>query len=113
MQLDLGKCYLTVTRDAGDKKFYGVKCARGENQFLHHLMKELNKKYALGLVKRHIQADGHLAGNRYQCYLRSSNVKKGEEGLYIFNPLFAIKGLEKDWNKHGFVALAVQRWTNE
>ena len=82
--------FVTFHRDSTDPKFYGVKFAKGEHALFHYLKGWLNDR-GFSLVKKRVQADGHLMGDEYQPYLRATNVM-------IVSQFYALRGAEEDWN---------------
>lgn len=99
---------LTVIREEGDPKFYGVRNAAGESNFLYWLKNLLNSQ-GFNLVKTRMWKDGHLVDDMQQ-YLRTTSpaaVKKGAPNIYLHNGYWAIRGLEEDWNKEGKTRLSL------
>jgi hypothetical protein len=88
---------LSVTREEGDPKFYGVREGKGESNFLHYLKTELNKK-GFDLIKKRAWKDGHLLDDMQQ-YLRTKNKSSKTPHVYIISNMWAIRGLEVDWNE--------------
>jgi len=103
---------LTVKREPGDPKFYGVNLARGESRFLYWLKGILNKEpYNLGLIKKRMHKDGHMV-DKCQQYLRTAKITRGKPYMMIYNDYWAISGVEEDWNK-GEAELAIERGIGE
>lgn len=100
---------LTVVREEGDPKFYGVINAAGESKFLHWLKNLLNSQ-GFDLIKTRMWKDGHLTSDIKQ-YLRVRSpqaVKKGAPNIALHNEYWDIRGLEEDWNK-GETTIALLR----
>ena len=100
---------LTIQRETGDPKFYGVREAKGESNLLYYLKKHLNKQ-GFDLIKKRMWKDGNMMDDMQQ-YLRS-RVKKGK-AIMLWNGNWAIRGLEEYWNQNKPVLLRVERdiWT--
>lgn len=99
---------LTVIREEGDPKFYGVIGGKGESNFLYWLKNLLNSQ-GFNLIKTRMWKDGHLVDDMKQ-YLRTVSpaaVKKGAPNIYLHNEYWAIRGLEEDWNKEGQTRIAL------
>jgi len=103
---------LTVEREEGDPKFYGVREAKGESNFLYWLKGILNKPpYNLGLIKKRMWKDGHLVDD-IQQYLRTGTIRVGKPYMMIYNNHWAIRGIEEDWNQ-GKAILSIERGIGE
>lgn len=87
---------LIVKREAADKKYYGTANGAGESQLLHAIKNELNKQ-GYDLIKKRMWKDGHLVDDMQQ-YLRTRKKGAGKADIYIYNPVWAIRGAEKDFN---------------
>lgn len=87
--------YLTVQREEGDPKFYGV--ATGESRLLHYLKTQLNAQ-GYDLIKKRMWKDGHLMDDTQQ-YLRTRSPKSKGPHVFIWNGQWAIRGAEVDWNE--------------
>lgn len=101
--------HLTVIREEGDPKFYGVLHGKGESSFLYWLKNLLNSQ-GFDLVKTRMWKDGHLVSDLKQ-YLRVRSVyavMKGAPNIALHNEYWDIRGLECDWN-HGKVEIALIR----
>jgi hypothetical protein len=99
---------IVVEREEGDPKFYGVKDAKGESNFLHWLKGILNKPpYSFDLIKKRMWKDGHMMDNLQQ-YLRTRKQRKGAPYMMIWNGNWQINGIEEDWNA-GKCMLRVER----
>ena len=104
MLLEFKGTSLIVTREAGDKKYYGTGNAAGESNLLHAIKTELNKQ-GYDLIKKRMWKDGHLVDDMQQ-YLRTRKKGAGKADIYIWNTIWAIRGAEKDFND-GEVTLGV------
>ena len=109
MKITLKKNCCIVEREAGDKKFYGVRNAAGESAFLHTLKKELNKQ-GYDFIKKRMWKDGHMM-DEIQQYLRERKTVKGRM-LCIFNTFWMIRGANEDFNE-GKVVLGVDNLREE
>ena len=111
MKIEIDGLRLTVIREPKDPRFYGLKNAAGESQFLYHLKKWWNEKvgtfenplYNCKLIKKRMGKDGHMV-DEMQQYLRSAKpVKVDDDGdklyLAIHNTHWAINGLNDDFNE--------------
>lgn len=87
---------LTLTREEGDPKFYGLRNGKGESNLLHYLKTELNKR-GFDLIKKRMWKDGHLVDDMQQ-YLRTRNQSSKTPHIYIYSHMWAVRGLESDWN---------------
>ena len=105
MKLEFSKNILTVVREKGDPRFYGIKHGKGESRLLHQIKMKLNK-LGYDLIKKRMCKDGHLT-DQYQQYLRSRKIKKGAKNICIHNHMFAIRGAEEDFNNEGKVELMI------
>jgi len=111
-KITIGETYITVKREEGDPKFYGVREAKGESNFLYWLKGILNKEpYNLDLIKKRMWKDGHLV-DEYQQYLRTRNIRKGKPCMAIYNSGFMIRGIEEAWNQ-GEAVLTIAREIGE
>jgi len=106
-QITFAETYLTVKREEGDPKFYGVQNAAGESNFLYWLKNILNKQCGFDLIKKRMCKDGHLVDDMQQ-YLRTRSPKSGGPKIAIYNSRWAIEGLEKPWNEFGEVTLSIE-----
>jgi hypothetical protein len=92
----------TVTFYSGvnDPKFYGTVHAKGENALFYFLKKWLNE-HGFNLVKKSAQADGHMVGDQYQPYLRTSIdwPRNDIPHICIMSGFYALRGANEDWNK--------------
>jgi hypothetical protein len=89
---------LTVEREPGDPKFYGVAEAKGESNFLYWLKGILNKSFGFDLIKKRMWKDGHMVDDMQQ-YLRTRSQKSKGPRVMIWNTHWAINGIEEDWNQ--------------
>ena len=105
MKAIINKNYITFKREEGDPKFYGTMHAKGEHALLHFIKKWMNAR-GFSLIKKLAQKDGHMVGDQYQPYLRTSSPKKHFPHVYIISTFYAIRGANEDWNK-GEVTLAL------
>ena len=107
-QIFFAETYLTVEREPDDPKFYGVQNAAGESNFLYWLKNILNADYGYDLIKKRMYQDGHLVDDMQQ-YLRTRKPTSKGPQVAIYNPRWAIEGLEQPWNELGEVTLAIER----
>jgi hypothetical protein len=111
MKIEFGTNSLTLTREPGDPKFYGVRNGAGESALLHYLKKALN---AAGndVVKRRMWKDGHMV-DEMQQYLRTRSPKSPGAHVMIWNGSWALHGANEEWNA-GQVTLEVEYpWATE
>jgi len=99
------KSTVTLIREEGDPKFYGVKNAAGESRLFYHAVKFLNV-HGFDLIKKRAWKDGHLV-DTLQQYIRARKPGNGPS-IYLSNHQFAIAGAEEDWNQKGCVTLAME-----
>lgn len=97
-KLTFNETALTVEREAGDPRFYGVRNAAGESAFLYWLKSILNKNYGFDLIKKRMWKDGHLVSEMQQ-YLRTRNPKSRFPKVAFWNDHWQIRGLEEDFNR--------------
>lgn len=107
-RITITQATLTVEREAGDPRFYGVKNAAGESRFLGWLMGILNKHHGYDLIKKRMWRDGHLV-DEMQQYLRTRSLKSKGPQVAIYNGHWAICGLDEDFNR-GEAVLSVVGW---
>lgn len=113
-KITISETYMTIEREENDPRFYGIRLAAGESNFLYWLKNILNREpYNLNLIKKRIQKDGHLMGDEYQQYLRSRKFVKGKPYMMIFNGHYAINGCDSDWLVNGKVILIIERGIDE
>lgn len=95
-----GEGSITITREPGDRKFYGMRFAHGEHNFLHNLCKWLNAR-GFNLIKVRAQKDGHMVGDEYQPYLRppKRGRKRTAPDIYIISGFYALRGANEDFNQ--------------
>ena len=96
-QIIFAETYITVKREDGDPKFYGVQDAAGESRFLYWLKGILNDQYGFDLIKKRMAQDGHLV-DEMQKYLRTRSPRSAGPMVAIYNPRWAIEGAEKAWD---------------
>ena len=107
-KITISETYITIERESGDPKFYGIANAKGESNFLYYLKNFLNKEpYNFGLIKKRMWKDGHLMDDMQQ-YLRTRKIRKGQPYMMICNGNWQISGAEEYWNK-GQVTLLIDR----
>ena len=97
---------VTLVREAGDPKFFGMQGAKGEHALLHFLKVALNKQ-GNDLIKKRIQKDGHMMGDKYQPYLRTRGPRSKGRQVMIYSGFYAIRGANDDWNNDGEVTFCV------
>ena len=102
MKVKIKKSQVIITREANDPKFYGIKDAAGESQFLHHIKQWLNRNFNCGgkikWIKKRMHHDGHLV-DELQQYIRTDKPVKCVGGyISLHNDHWAINGLEEDFN---------------
>lgn len=97
-KLTITETALTVEREAGDPKFYGVRNAAGESRFLHWVMGILNKSHGYDLIKKRMWKDGHLVSDMQQ-YLRTRSPKSDFPKVAFWNTHWQINGLDEDFNR--------------
>jgi hypothetical protein len=105
-KLTFTKTTLTVEREPGDPRFYGVQYAKGESNFLHFLKKLLNEQYGFDLIKKRMWKDGHMVDDMQQ-YLRTRKPTSKGPKVMLWNTHWAINGLEEDWNQ-GKAVLSIE-----
>jgi len=69
MRFELADHSITIIREEGDPKFYGVVSARGESNLLYRIKRVLNCN-GFDLIKKRMHKDGHLVDDMQQ-YLRT------------------------------------------
>jgi len=95
-----------VTKEKGDKNFYGVVNAAGESALLYHVKNILNKQ-GYDLIKKRMHKDGHLVSDMQQ-YLRARKKNSDNtKNICIYNPNWLVEGAEVDYNQ-GQVILSVE-----
>jgi hypothetical protein len=104
MKLEFKESLLIVTREEGDKKYYGTINAAGESNLLHAIKTELNKQ-GYNLIKKRMWRDGHLVDDMQQ-YLRTRKKGAGKADICIWNSRWAIRGAN-DYFNDGQVELRV------
>ena len=88
---------VTFHREDSDPKFWGIKHAKGEHALFHHLKRWLNQR-GFFVIKKRAQDDGHLIGDQYQPYLRTTGPKSTTPHVMIYSGFYALRGAEEDWN---------------
>ena len=104
MIVKLTKTACIVTREKGDKKFYGIKNAKGESNLFHQIKLKLIEQ-GHKVIKKRMWKDGHMVSDMQQ-YLRT--VKGYEPSFQIWNSNWNINGAEGDYN-NGEVILSLER----
>lgn len=97
MKLKIDSHTITLYREDGDPKFYGVTNAAGESGLLHYLKNELNSR-GFHLIKKRMWKDGHMV-DEMQQYLRTDKARPDVPNVFIWNGSWAIRGAEQDWNE--------------
>ena len=105
MKVEINGTICKVTREEGDKKYYGVIGGKGESNLLHAIKNELNKQ-GYDLIKKRMWKDGHLVDDMQQ-YLRTRKKGAGKADIYIHNDMWNIRGAEEFYNERGEVELCV------
>tara|TARA_Y100001963_G_C6685428_1_gene401941 strand:+ start:308 stop:646 length:339 start_codon:yes stop_codon:yes gene_type:complete len=93
--------HLIAIREPEDKKFYGVRQAKGESNLLYAIQQKL-KDLGHKVIKKRMWKDGHMVGDLQQ-YLRTP--KGVEPSWAAYNATWQVEGLEQDWNTVGRVEL--------
>lgn len=99
VELQPGKC--VVTREDGDKRYYGDRGAAGESNLLYAVKNELNAQ-GFDFIKKRMWKDGHMVDDMQQ-YLRERDTKGN--CLAIYNGRFSIEGANDILNREGVVNL--------
>ncbi len=99
-----GGC-VTVTREPGDRKYYGLRFAAGEHGLFHNIKKWLNDR-GFDCIKKRAQKDGHMIGDEYQPYIRTRSKASKSPHIYLWSGFYALRGANDDYNK-GSVTLIV------
>jgi len=120
MIVEITKNQIICKREEKDPKFYGIKEAKGESNFLYFIKTHLNKmieknKFLIRdkntviyipniptFIKTRMWKDGHLVDDMQQ-YLRSKkpffhNETQKKCMICIYNNYWGINGIEEDWN---------------
>lgn len=91
---------ITVKREEGEPRIYK------ETAFWYKLKGVLNRGYALDLVKRNMEQDKHMMGDKHTHYLRD---RKWRWCIYDGN--YAIRFVYDDFNRDAEGAyLTVEHW---
>jgi hypothetical protein len=117
MKIEFKQNSVTLTREPGDPKFYGIREAKGEHALFHYLKTELNKQ-GNNLIKKRAQKDGHSRevyfkmSRSYQPYLRTRSSKSPGINVAVYSGFYQIRSAAEDWNE-GQVTLMVEPdfWT--
>jgi hypothetical protein len=104
MKVKLNENNCIVTREKGDKKYYGIQNAKGESNLFYQIKKELIKQ-GHKVIKKRMAKDGHMVDSMQQ-YIRT--VKGYKPSFAIWNEQWCLRGAEEDYN-NGEVALSVER----
>ena len=97
---------ITFFREEGDKKYYGMKFAKGEHALFRAIAKWLNAR-GFDVIKKRAQNDGHMIGDIYQPYIRTRKRVRGIPHIMIYSGFYALRGANEDWNKKGKVTLII------
>ncbi len=108
MKVELGTHTCTVEREPGDPKFRDGRWGSGESRLLYHVKRVLNAR-GHDLIKKRIQADGHLMGDETTQYLRSRNIRKAPV-LAIYDSNWQLRNSAEEFNRTGRVVLKVERY---
>lgn len=103
VRVELTETRCIVTRESGDKRFYGHRNAAGESNLLYAIKLNLNRQ-GYDFIKKRMWRDGHMVDDMQQ-YLRERNTKG--KCLAIYNGSFAIEGANDILNRDGIVRLTV------
>lgn len=109
VELNPEKGYCLVTREPGDKAYYGIQNAAGESKLLYDVKKILNQQ-GYNFIKKRMWKDGHLVDDLQQYLTERKPV--GKRLLAIYNNFWALRGAEEDYNK-GEVQLMVENLYKE
>lgn len=104
MKIEFDGNEVTITREPGDKKYYGTIGGKGESLLLNAIKQELNKQ-GYDLIKKRMWKDGHLVDSLQQ-YLRTRKKGAGKADIYIYSDFWALRGANEDFNE-GKVTLRV------
>ncbi len=105
MKVELGTNTCTITREPGDKRYYGHVNAAGESNLLLAVKLDLNAQ-GFDFIKKRMHKDGHLVDDMQQ-YLRERDTS-GERCLAIYNGRFAIEGANDALNRDSVARLKVE-----
>lgn len=106
MILEITEHRLIVKREETDLKYYGTINAAGESKLLYAIKKQLNAQ-GYDLIKKRMWHDGHLVDDMQQ-YLRTRKKGSGKADIQIYNPIWAIRGANDDFN-NGEVILTIDQ----
>lgn len=90
-----------VTRETGDKKIYS------ESLLLYKVKNELIKQ-GYDVIKKLVQKDGHLYGDKYLHYIRTRNWK-AKDFMMIYDNEYALRFSYEDYNKEGEKEFNIER----
>lgn len=97
MKIEFFKTHIIVTRETGDKKYYGVQNAAGESNLLYAIKNQLNKQ-GYDLIKKRMWKDGHMVDDTQQ-YLRARKPTGDPmKNISLYNDHWAINGVDEDFN---------------
>ncbi len=97
---------ITFYREPGDRKFHGMKYAKGEHALFRFIANWLNR-HGFDLIKKRAQLDGHMIGDQYQPYLRTRKPRAGVPQIMVWSGFYALRGANEDWNR-GQVTLLLE-----
>ena len=98
MQIVFSSGHVTLTREKGDPRFYGVQHAKGEHGLFRYLARELNAT-GFDVIKKRAQKDGHMIGDEYQPYIRTRTARQDRTHIMIYSGFYQLRGANEDWNK--------------
>lgn len=106
MKLEIGRRTLTAIREPGDPNYYGTRNAAGESRLLYAIRRKLNAAGS-DFIKKRMCKDGHLVDDLQQ-YLRTRRPSSPGLHAMIWNPSWAIRGANDEWNEHGSAVFALE-----
>lgn len=106
MRAVFGDGWVSFHREEGDRRYHGMRFAKGEHNLLHFIAKWLNER-GFAVIKKRIQKDNHMMGDEYQPYIRCRDRRKDFPHVYIYSGFYALYGANEDWNKNGQVTLLI------
>jgi len=105
MRVELRGHLCVVTRELGDPRMHaGGFGGTAESHLLYHVKLALNAQ-GHDLIKRRVQADGHMWGWEKSAYLRDRKWR-----FCIVDGDYALRDCAEEFNKRGEVRLLVERW---
>ena len=107
MKVTLTETQCIVKRQPGDPKYRDGGWGTGESRLLYHVKKILNERHGCKLIKKRMQADGHMYGDEKTQYLRSKN-PRDKTVMCIYDNEYAIRNSAEDFNKLGRVVFRVE-----